>query len=169
MYIKFENGTQFDLLSMKGGDVYYDGHKRDALTARIRGDYAAVVAAFESGQSWLQGYTDHVPTGKQLVDENGGFVFDASGNPVPEMAAQEVESDRSIYKLVVETVDHRDGTCTVKVARENTLEENYADLQTTAKALESTNATQAAQVEILSAQNSEQAEVINILAGGVTA
>lgn len=166
MYVKFENGTQFDLLSMKGGDVYYDGHKRDALTAKVSGEYAAVVAAFESGQSWVQGYTDHVATGRQKTDESGGYVFDVNGHPVPEMVAQEVESDRSIYKLVVETVDHRDGTCTVKVARENTLEENYADLQTTAKALESTNATQAAQVEILSAQNSEQADIINILSGG---
>ena len=166
MYIKFNNGTQFDLLSMRGGDIRYNGHTRDALTARILGDYAAVVAAFESGQSWLQGYTDHVPTGKQLVDENGGFVFDASGNPVPEMAAQEIESDRSAYKLLIECTDHRDGTCTIKIARENTLEENYADLQNTAKALESANAKQAAQVGILAAQNAEQAEIINILAGG---
>ena len=167
MYVKFENGTQFMLQGApKGGDVYYDGHKRDALTMRLAGEYGAVVAAFESGQSWVQGYTDYVATGRQKTDENGGYVFDANGHPVPEMVAQEVESDRSAYKLVIETTDHRDGTCTVKVARENTLEENYADLQTEAKALESTNAAQAAQVEILSAQNAEQAEVINILAGG---
>lgn len=63
----------------------------------------------------------------------------------------EHEYDKSIYTLVASICDNMDGTITVRVGRQNTTEEILRD----------TNAE-------LSKQNAEQADIINILSGGVT-
>ena len=61
----------------------------------------------------------------------------------------EHEYDKSIYTLVASICDNMDGTITVRVGREDTVEDKLRD---TNKALQKANA--------------EQAEIINILAGG---
>ena len=67
------------------------------------------------------------------------------------VADGEGEYDKSGYTLVASICDNMDGTITVRVGREDTVEEKLRD----------TNAE-------LSKQNAEQADIINILAGGVT-
>lgn len=61
----------------------------------------------------------------------------------------EGEYDKSVYTLVASICDNMDGTITVRVGREDTVEEKLRD---TNKALQKANA--------------EQADIINILAGG---
>ena len=61
----------------------------------------------------------------------------------------EAEYDKSGYTLVASICDNMDGTITVRIGRKNTAEETLAD-----------------ENAALTAQNAEQAEIINILAGG---
>lgn len=68
------------------------------------------------------------------------------------------EYDKSNYTLVASICDNLDGTMTVRVGRQNTVEETLLDEK---NALQMTNAS-------LSAENAEQAEIINILAGGAS-
>lgn len=70
----------------------------------------------------------------------------------------EAEYDKSNYTLVASICDNMDGTITVRVGRQNTTEETLRD---TNKALSKQNAA-------LSAENAEQADIINILAGGAS-
>lgn len=58
--------------------------------------------------------------------------------------------DKSTYTLVASICDNMDGTVTVRVGRQNTTEETLQD-----------------EKNALAKQNAEQAEIINILAGGV--
>ena len=61
----------------------------------------------------------------------------------------EGEYDKSAYNLVASICDNMDGTITVRVGREDTVEDKLRDSN-----------------KALQAQNAEQAEIINILAGG---
>lgn len=70
----------------------------------------------------------------------------------------EGEYDKSNYTLVASICDNMDGTITVRVGRQNTTEETLRDEK----------AVLAKQNAALSAENSEQAEIINILAGGAS-
>lgn len=70
----------------------------------------------------------------------------------------EAEYDKSNYTLVASICDNMDGTITVRVGRENTTEETLRDEK---DALAKQNAA-------LSAENAEQADIINILAGGAS-
>lgn len=72
------------------------------------------------------------------------------------IADGEAEYDKSNYTLVASICDNMDGTITVRVGRKNTSEETLQDEK---------NAL-AAEKAALAAENAEQAEVINILAGG---
>lgn len=70
----------------------------------------------------------------------------------------EAEYDKSNYTLVASICDNMDGTITVRVGRQNTTEETLRDEKA---ALAKHNAA-------LSAENAEQADIINILAGGAS-
>ena len=72
------------------------------------------------------------------------------------IADGEGEYDKSNYTLVASICDNMDGTITVRVGRKNTSEETLQDEK---------NAL-AAEKAALAAEIAEQAEVINILAGG---
>lgn len=52
MYIKFNDGAQFDLCGNPiGAAAVLAGHRRDVLTVTVTGEFAAVKAAF--GQPWV--------------------------------------------------------------------------------------------------------------------
>ncbi|MBQ8144594.1 MAG: hypothetical protein IJ042_07385 [Butyricicoccus sp.] len=68
----------------------------------------------------------------------------------------ESEYDKSNFTLVASICDNMDGTITVRVGRQNTTEETLQDEK---NALAKQNVA-------LSAANTEQADIINILAGG---
>ena len=65
MYIKFENGAQFDCAQILGGGAVVAGHRRDVLTVTVTGEFSAVKAAFSGGQSWA------VADGEQTYDKSG--------------------------------------------------------------------------------------------------
>ena len=137
MYVKFENGVQFQLCTYPtASSAVIAGHKRDVLSVTVEGEHSAVKSAF-NGQPWAIHETE------KFKDEDGKII------------EVEHEYDKSVYNLVASICDNMDGTITVRVGRENTTEETLRD---TNKALSKQNAA-------LSAENSEQAEIINILAG----
>lgn len=70
----------------------------------------------------------------------------------------EAEYDKSNYTLVASICDNMDGTITVRVGRQNTTEETLRDEK----------AALAAEKAALATENAEQADIINILAGGAT-
>lgn len=140
MYIKFNDDTQFPLCKYPtSSDAVIAGHKRDTLSVTVEGEYSAVKAAF-NGQPWA------IHTTEPRKNENGETVM------------VECEYDKSIYTLVASICDNMDGTITVRVGRQNTTEETLRDEK----------AVLAKQNAALSAENSEQAEIINILAGGAS-
>lgn len=122
MYIKWNDGTQFDCVSVMGGGAVVAGHRRDVLTVTVTGAFADVKAAFD-GSPWA------------VAD--GEAVYDKSG-----------------YTLPVSVCDNLDGTVTVRIARENTREEDLADENA---ALQAENAALSAQVDDL---------LIEVLEGG---
>ena len=137
MYIKFKDGTQFALPKYPtSSDAVIAGHKRDTLSVTVEGDHADVKAAF--GQPWAIHETE------KFKDEDGKII------------EVEHEYDKSNYTLVASICDNMDGTITVRVGRANTVEETLQDEK---NALQTENAA-------LSAENAEQADIINILAGG---
>lgn len=104
MYIKFEDGQQFDLLASSGKPERVAGHLRDVLTLTLTGTFEAVKAAF-NGQAWVHHFTEQTEDGKMVERE-----FDLSG-----------------YQLVAGITDNMDGTVTVRVGRNNTREETLTD------------------------------------------
>lgn len=141
MYVKFKDGTQFVLPKYPtSSDAVIAGHKRDTLSVTVEGEHSAVKAAF-NGQPWA------IHTTEPIENENGETVM------------VECEYDKSVYTLVASICDNMDGTITVRVGRANTVEETLQDEK---NALAKQNAA-------LTAENAEQADIINILAGGVTA
>lgn len=133
MYVKFNDGTQFPVpntVPVKLTQEVLFGHKREVLTVKVEGEHSAVKAAF-NGQPWA------IHTTEPRENENGETVM------------VECEYDKSIYTLAASICDNMDGTITVRVGREDTVEDKLRD---TNKALQKANA--------------EQAEIINILAGG---
>lgn len=137
MYVKFENGAEFALRGYPtASSAVIAGHKRDVLSVTVEGEYADIKAAF--GQPW-----------EIHVTENDTNAF---GRP----AQTENVYDKSNYTLVASICDNMDGTITVRVGRENTTEETLRDEKA---ALQKQNVS-------LASENAEQAEIINILAGG---
>lgn len=138
MYVKFENGAEFALCGYPtAADAVLAGHKRNVLNVTVEGEHSAVKSAF-NGQPWVIHETE------KFKDEDGKIV------------EVEHEYDKSIYTLVASICDNMDGTITVRVGRENTVEETLAD-EKAALAHENVR---------LAAKNAEQTEIINILAGG---
>ena len=138
MYVKFEDGTQFVLPKYPtSSDAVIAGHKRDTLSVTVEGEHSAVKAAFY-GQPWAIHETE------KFKDADGKIV------------EVEHEYDKSNYTLVASICDNMDGTITVRVGRKNTVEETLQDEK---NALQTENAA-------LTAENAEQADIINILAGG---
>lgn len=137
MYVKFENGVQFPLTKYPtASSAVIAGHKRDVLSVTVEGEYADIKAAF--GQPW-----------EIHVTENDTNAF---GRP----AQTENVYDKSNYTLVASICDNMDGTITVRVGRENTVEETLQDA----------NSALAQENVRLAEKSMEQAEIINILAGG---
>lgn len=136
MYIKFEDGTQFDLLAAKGAPERVAGHLRDVLTLTLTGTFETVKAAFH-GQAWAHHFTE-MAAGKEI----------------------ERECDRSGYQLVAGITDNMDGTVTVRVGRNNTREETLADElaaeQAKTAALESDKAALAEANAALAAENQDK-------------
>lgn len=138
MYVKFENGAQLALSKYPtASSAVIANHKRDVLNVTVEGEHADVKAAF-NGQGWA------VHTTEPRKNENDETVM------------VDCEYDKSNYTLVASICDNMDGTITVRVGRKNTSEETLQDEK---------NAL-AAEKAALAAENAEQAEVINILAGG---
>lgn len=120
MYIKFNDGTQFPV--------------PNTVPVKLT-------------QEVIFGHKREVLTVK-VEGEHSAVKSAFNGQPWS-LVDNEAEYDKSAYNLVASICDNMDGTITVRVGREDTVEDKLRD---TNKALQ--------------AQNAEQAEIINILAGG---
>lgn len=61
----------------------------------------------------------------QKLEANGEPVLDEESNPVMEDHLREEEYDNSEYAVAGDVIDHRDGTCSVKMGKPTDLEEAY--------------------------------------------
>lgn len=124
-FILFEGGQKFDLAASPTGKAdTVGGICRDVLSVMIRATHAEALAAF--GKPWELHVTE--------MENN---------EPVEKVYPYDT------YTVLASICDNMDGTVTVRVAREATVEE---DLQV--------------QVDSANATIAEQNEIINILAGG---
>lgn len=128
MYIKFEDSTQLTLLERPSGNKMNLGGHKRDVLKVTVEGDYVAVKAAFNGQGW------------KIVDDEG------------------VEFDKSNYTIVASICDNMNGTITVCVGRQNTVEETLRDEN--AALLEVNSA--------LMAENDEQNEIISILAGEVT-
>lgn len=102
-------------------DSSWDG--RDTKTVHLEMEAEVAKELFQDDTPWsiLTRWTVEAPR----VDEEGEPVFDEDGNPIIDQVEQEDEFDNSDYRFAGDVIDHRDGTCSVKMGRPTDLEEAY--------------------------------------------
>lgn len=98
------NNVAFPLLFSTGAQETMLGHKRDVVTLTIEASYADAVGNFVEGAAFT------------IVDDNGGeYTYDTYGVAGP-------------------ITDNRDGTCTIKMGKNNTSEQDAQAAQQAAQA-----------------------------------
>lgn len=106
------NGQTYDaIIDGKMSDNEWDGRESKAIT--LEATYAEVVALFPNDTAWKIVQTDEIP----LYDENG--------NPTGETKMVITEYDNSEFCISGDIIDHRDGTCTIKMGKLTDVEAAY--------------------------------------------
>ena len=97
------NNVAFPLLFSTGAQETMLGHKRDVVTLTIEASYADAVGNFVEGAAFT------------IVDDNGGeYTYDTYGVAGP-------------------ITDNRDGTCTIKMGKNNTAEQDALEAKNEAE------------------------------------
>lgn len=110
--IRFNNGTEFETLEVKGGFRFIKNASRDSIAFKITGsDYQSIKDNFINDNLFSVVEYQY----EEIYDEDGNVIVDENGNPTYNIV--EVVYPKDEYCIVGDITDHGDGTFTVFVGK----------------------------------------------------